>query len=293
MEEETKVKPYSIVFVSQAGIIELESLFLAVSLRRFLKDNVEIIAATPSKEALCPKTIELFDNLSVEIREFHNPLTDYAVAIRRDLLMTNKIFAIDLISESNDVVFIDSDTIALKELSFDIGQYDSISPRVGFPGGHLKGASWEEAAKACSTTLPSERVTISNGSIENNIPPAFNAGFMMLSSRIFKRFLKEWRQNFEALGRSKVLGSAGFFTEQTAYTLTVHKLGLNYTFLNDIPLASCLLHYVPGKFKRLSSDPLSSALFKSFLEEYPSISQIFADRVERGLVKEEDACLEA
>lgn len=277
-------KTYSIVFVCDAGRVEIESLFLAFSLKKYLQTPAEIIVATPSIQDLSPATLKYFEELAFRVEVFDNPLNHKCANLSRTEKLTNKIFALEVIPNADYGIFIDSDTVALENVSIELDSADVIAPRVGFPGGYLNGSCWDEIAKELSIQLPSERITFEDRDVQHSVPPAFNSGFIALSSKVRAEFISVWRNTYESLLALGVEQMQDFFIEQTAFTLAVHKLKLNYQFLDDLDFKKSLLHYVPGKFNRITSEPVASLLVKRCFEEYPVVNDILSDRAKKNLI---------
>jgi len=95
------------IFVCQSGLIECQSLLLAMSLRRYTK-NEEIIAAWPKQFGdLHPFTVRILKKLDVKIMEMHNDFDPVYPC-------GNKIFAANLPAQGDQVVFLDSDLICMR-----------------------------------------------------------------------------------------------------------------------------------------------------------------------------------
>jgi hypothetical protein len=123
---------FTFIFVCQRGLLEAQSLLLAMSLRKHLSAEYELVAAIPEQFGkLHPITYGLLDALKVrrvQIRNTFNPI--YPVG--------NKLFAVNIAAASDYRVFLDSDLLCVKEFDcrllqrhdgffFKTGRYDVIS----------------------------------------------------------------------------------------------------------------------------------------------------------------------
>ncbi len=101
---------YTAVFVCQAGFIEMQSLFLAASLRESLQGDFKIIAAVPKNFGNIDNvTKEFFKTINVDIIEFHNEFNPaYPLG--------NKIYAVNL-TQTEFTLFIDSDSVCVKSFN--------------------------------------------------------------------------------------------------------------------------------------------------------------------------------
>jgi hypothetical protein len=97
---------YTVVFVCQNGFIEIQSLFLACSLRRYLRGDFQIVAAHPKNFGSLDKvTLDTFDRLDIEVISFKNNFHPI-------FHMANKPYSLSLID--GPVLYVDSDIILTK-----------------------------------------------------------------------------------------------------------------------------------------------------------------------------------
>jgi hypothetical protein len=111
---------YNIIFVCQKGLLEILSLLLACSLRKFLKINYKLIAAIPNQFGELDKQTENLLNL-LEIEKYYI-VNDFDPVYP----VGNKMFALNYMSDVSHNVFIDSDIICCKNFTgeFIEQQYD-------------------------------------------------------------------------------------------------------------------------------------------------------------------------
>ena len=111
------------VFICQTGLIECQSLLLAMSLRRFTE--CEIVAAWPRQFGdLHPFTLSILKKLDVHITEIKNDfLPVYPCG--------NKIFAADVTTKSNRTVLLDSDIICVRTPCGELDSHPIIAIETG------------------------------------------------------------------------------------------------------------------------------------------------------------------
>lgn len=100
------------VFVCQAGELEIKALLLAASLKRFVADSHEMVAAVPGPEstwgALAESTLTLLRSLGVRIEPIENPIgPDYPIG--------NKLACLNVLTTADRLVFLDSDIVCLRK----------------------------------------------------------------------------------------------------------------------------------------------------------------------------------
>lgn len=97
---------YDVVFVCQKGFLELQSILLAISLRKNLVGDFNLVAAHPENLGQIDSiTRAIFKKLDVEVKSFTNDF-------RPLFHMANKPFASTLVNEK--ILFVDSDIILFK-----------------------------------------------------------------------------------------------------------------------------------------------------------------------------------
>ncbi len=106
------VRSYAFLFICQQGELEVKSLLLAASLKRFLRCEHELIAAipTPAEQWGAPGelTRKLLQEMGVRLVSIHND-------IKPVYPLGNKIFCLRVPTAADKLVFIDSDILCLRE----------------------------------------------------------------------------------------------------------------------------------------------------------------------------------
>lgn len=102
---------YAFIFVCQSGLLEIQSILLAASLKRFVELDHTLIAAVPLQFGdLHPITYKILDSIGVQVTHIINDFDPlYAVG--------NKLFAANVLFDCDKKVFLDSDLICMKPFS--------------------------------------------------------------------------------------------------------------------------------------------------------------------------------
>jgi len=112
------VRSYAFIFVCQEGNLEIGSLLLAASLKRFLKCDYELIAAVPSPTDIMGTPNELtktiLAEIGVRIVNIHNTLVS-TTRRRKYHLITNKMYCLRVPTSAEKLIFMDSDYLCYQE----------------------------------------------------------------------------------------------------------------------------------------------------------------------------------
>ena len=126
------VKKYAFVFVCHKGRLEVESLLMVASLKRFLRCDYELIAAIPTPESIFGEpsetTLNLLKKMGVRFEKVHNGFIEEVISKDPDidltdnktLFLVNKAYALQIETSADKIIFIDSDMIFYKEFCEDI-----------------------------------------------------------------------------------------------------------------------------------------------------------------------------
>ena len=269
---------YAFIFVCQQGEIELKALLLAGSLRKFLRCNYELIAAIPSptKDWGTPSDAAFAALQQMEVR---------TVGIQnefgREYPIGNKLFCLDVPTDADKVVFIDSDIVALREFAD--------QSRFGVPF-NAKPADlqtfsrdesvWRTAYETAGAPFPSMRIpsTVSR----EFAPPYFNAGFVAVDARI--KFARTWQECCRRIQGDARIKNKSIWLDQIGLPLALARLGLTYDCLDE--RYNYPAHLKPLNLQRLPyfchyhrpqvlfREPVMRELFDSLIGEYPAIKEV-------------------
>lgn len=137
---------YTFFFVCQEGLLEIQSILLAISLRRNATPY-QCIAVSPNIEKIHPITKGLLNDLKVELKEIQNDIQPaYPIG--------NKVFAMNIPTKTEFKLWIDSDHFCFK--SFDPDQ-DICHDCFAFahePEIIMSRPQWEQVYKYFNIPLP-------------------------------------------------------------------------------------------------------------------------------------------
>lgn len=266
---------YCFVFVCQHGQLEIKSSLLAVSLKRNLKCDFELVAAIPGPEETWgssgPETMDLFQEIGVRTVGIENLVdSDYPIG--------NKVSCLGVETDADKIIFLDSDILCCSEFSgherfsvpfnakpvdvntftYDVGVWDYIYQKFGLP-------------------IQSQRV-ITTVSYEL-VPPYFNAGMIAVDND--PAFMDLWVDVCRQIDADPAIQNKRPWLDQVALPIAVALSGKEYDCLDERfnypahvkPISPgstpYFCHYhVPQVIRR---EPLLNNLCEALLDEYPGI----------------------
>lgn len=223
---------YAYVFVCQQGDLSGMALLLAASLRRFLRGNYELIAAIPQPEATWGRpddaVLAALEAMDVRTVPVQNP-------IDRQLKgnpLTNKIYALQVPTDCDKLVFLDSDLLCLRPFdpaSQGIGPNFS-GPFSAAPTFLATGRNWEQIYAAVGQPVPSQRIKTLFS--EDRQPPYFNSGFIAMDAALAPKLTATWLDCFDKINQTGAMVDNLYFREQVCLAVAVMTLGLEYQLLD-------------------------------------------------------------
>ena len=209
--DERKVRPvkFAVCFCIHAGELEMKALFLAASLRKHWPATIELVACVPTNPqlgglstavartlgalgvrrasvsntknaqfgGLSTAVARTLDALGVRLASVSNPIgADYPIA--------NKMLCLDVPTDANRIIFLDSDILALantaeQELDaiFGAGFVAKAADVASFDGDRFM---WQSIYQACASTMPDFEVVTTTS--RETIIPYFNAGVIAVDA---------------------------------------------------------------------------------------------------------------
>lgn len=267
-----------VVFVCQAGELELKGLLLAASLRMNAKlVDIDLVAAVPDPEmwgTLTPATERLIKALDIRKVVIECPFgSEYPIG--------NKLAAIGVETSAEVTVFLDSDilclalirpndlhTKGLKAKPADLNTYQ----------GSLE--QWELAYQFIGEGLPSERV-LSTVSRETMLP-YFNAGVVAVNNG--KVFADKWLQVAKQIDECEDIQHKRPWLDQVALPVAAKALGYHFDVLDESfnypahlkPLDPChlpkLCHYHSPDV--VAHEPSLSILVGKLCEQFSDLREL-------------------
>jgi hypothetical protein len=274
---------FCITFVCQAGELELKSLLLAASLRKFLSRDIEIIAAVPRPESVwgAPSslTLDLMDRLGVRIAYIENPFNfEYPIG--------NKLAAIGVETSATATIFLDSDMLCMQHFDPEKVFTLPFSAKPADLATFGKDRSvWLELydLAGCDFTESTVQTTFS----KDTIAPYFNAGVVCV--RNGSEFSKVWVDICRKIYSRQDINNKFPWLDQIGLPLAVTKLHYPIQCLNEA-------HNFPAHLRSLDSvnqpllchyhtasviarEPLLKSLVNSLLVQYPELVRYFVENV--------------
>ena len=221
-------RSFSIRFVCQQGSLEIQSLLLAASLKKFLRVPHELIACIPTPESVwgpvSSTTLDHFEKLGVSVNPIENPLG-------KGHPHANKFQCLDLPTHLDKIVFLDSDIICMRELddSPRFASQAALKPadaiRVVFSEDQ-----WRKIYAAAGHELPAWRVetTVS----QQVSPPWFNSGVMFVDRDV--PLGTTWFDVAMELNRHPELPQEkDTWSDQVSLAVALHRLGVKIESLDE------------------------------------------------------------
>ena len=279
MDKKNK-RQYCFTFICQQGDIEIQSLLLAASLKRFLRCEHELVAAvpTPAERWGAPdaSTLQQLEEMGARIVHITNEIDpNYPIG--------NKVSCLRIHTEADKQIFMDSDMLCLRKFN---DQSRFALPFNAKPADLATFTTdvetWQKVYAAADAVMPRLRMpaTVSG----DFTPPYFNAGFIAVQSKI--GFGDTWLDCCKRIDTDPEISNKRPWLDQIALSAAIQKLGLSYDCLDESynypahlkPLDArrlpCFCHYhFPEVIRR---EPLLNALIKEIAKQYPAIGQIIA-----------------
>lgn len=265
------------VFVCQAGELEIKALLLASSLRRYLRIEHELIAAVPTPASdwgeVAAETLATLSRLDVRVESIVNPIgPDYGIG--------NKLACLELIGSERRAAFLDSDILLLREWR------DDPSASVGFAAKPAdfrtyssRDEDWRDLYARVGTVLPTMRFpTTISGAFG---PPYFNSGVIFVNSR--KNFGAAWTHCARRLLSDPAMQEHRHWLDQVSLAITVHELGLDYAALDERFNFPAHVKTLPDELPYLchyhwpaviGREPVLADLVRDLSGEHPGIARL-------------------
>lgn len=216
-----------VVFVCQAGELELKSLLLAASIRKSAKlTHLDLVAAVPDPAIwgdLCPETDELLESLSVRKVIIESPFgTEYPIG--------NKLAAIGVETEAPVSVFMDSDILCLGPLQNSHLLTSNLKAKPADLNTYAGGIEqWQKAYQFIHSDLPFERVlsTVS----KDVMLPYFNAGFIAVKNG--PEFSKAWLTIAKQIDECETIQHKRPWLDQIALPVAARSMGYDFEVLSE------------------------------------------------------------
>jgi hypothetical protein len=270
------IKKYAFVFVCQEGKLEIESVFLAASLKRYLKCEYELIAAIPSPPELMGTpndiTLAIFKKMGIRKVNFYNNI----VANNRSnklYMLTNKIYCFRIPTSADKLIFLDSDFLCYSDFYGNSRFSIPFSARpVALPGTLKYEGMWHKFYEALNVEMPNIRIRVESDDRVNYIPPCFNSGFVAINSDLALRLSDCWFECWEAINNKELIKHHPYFMDQIALAVASTKMNIPFEII-DRSWIYQYFHICHVASKR-KDNPEVVRIMLSLIEEYPEIMEL-------------------
>lgn len=224
----------ALVLVSHGGEIEIKSAFLIYTLNKYLKGTFRIYIAVPSGASnlpeLSPISLSYYRQAEVQIYSFQNSVLEKKTDPERSELVSNKISALKHDFTEESIVFLDSDILLLRDTSIEslVPENNGVKLK---PANRANVTGWQEIYREAGQSYPSERIR--TGIDSQLLPPYFNAGVIGIHNSVRQSFSETWFRYYLWLVETEGLEYPEFHRDQVALSLTINKLDLQYSLLEE------------------------------------------------------------
>lgn len=279
-----KPRKFAFVFICQHGEIEVEAALLAISLKRFLRCEYELIAVVPTPAEIWgePKTItlDLLRSLGVRIEPIINP-------IDRTFPNGNKLPCFKLQTDADKIFYLDSDVLLIREF-YDAPLFDAqlnAKPTDIWRSVDIRG-EWPEIYDATGVQLPT-RLQPTTASKSFGFPQ-FNGGVICVDPKI--NLADTWEHYIRLIRSDERFTPDRIWSDQIGLALAIQHLGVKVGQLDErynFPLhhkrlqsgiSPYLIHYHYPVL--LSHEPSLYALLRTFVSQYPQLTEIIEGKSE-------------
>ena len=265
----------SVVFVCQAGELEVKAVLLAASLRHF-NPQLELVAAVPTESlwgVLKPHTRTLLATLNVRLMPIESPFG-------QDYLIGNKIAAMALPVSGAQVLFLDSDILCLQSISSEFAGPPALRAKPADGANWGSPEAWRAAYGSVQAPVPAWRVQALVGG--DVMMPYFNAGVVAVPNN--QRFAECWLDTARVIDASDAVTEKRPWLDQIALPVAAARLELPCVALTKacnypahiLPRGSheaTLCHYHWPKV--IAQEPRLLACLGALVGRWPSLRALF------------------
>ncbi len=274
---DTSAEDFTVLFVCQAGELEIKALLLAASLKKHLRGRCRCVAAVPWPEGqwgrVSPQTYEVLADLGVAVVGIVNPVgAHYPIG--------NKIACLGLPVETEYAMLLDSDIVCLRPFAPAryFGALDVYAKAADMLNFGQVSTAWEEVYRLVGMPLP-RRQTLTTLTHELG-PPYFNSGVVIVRGR--SGLGREWARVAHTIDRAEHIGDKYPWLDQVALPVAIERLGLSLQCLDErfnyplhlkpLPLGDLpfLCHYHWPKIIR--REPRLGEEVRDLLHSHPGIA---------------------
>jgi len=238
---------FAVCFCVHSGELEIKALLLAASLRKHWPAELELIGCIPEDAefgGLSDDSRQTFHSLGVCLVNVPNPIgANYPIA--------NKLLCLDVATEADRIIFLDSDIVAMRnasvselEATFGEGFVAKPADLATFKGDH---ATWQSIYRACGAEMPDLTVTATTSG--ETMAPYFNAGVVAVDCN--SGFGQLWSDCAAVVDALPDVPSKRPHLDQIALPAAAVKSGRSFELLNEDWNFPAHLKPLPGAFPKL------------------------------------------
>ena len=220
---------FAVCFCIHSGELESKALLLAASLRKYWPPSLELIACMPQDPrfgGLSTNAPRILDSLGVRVTSVVNPIgADYPIA--------NKLSCLDVATEADRIIFLDSDILALTDVTeqdlvtfFGEGFVAKPADLATFGGDRDK---WQSIYQACGAEVP--ELTLRATTSGESMAPYFNAGVIAVEAN--SGFGRLWSECAARIDQIPDIPSKRPFLDQIALPVAAAQSGEQTKLLNE------------------------------------------------------------
>jgi hypothetical protein len=247
LDQEYKVMNYCFTFVCQQGDLELKSMLLAASLKRYLRCDYECVAAIPQPETqwgtVSEDTLVFMHDLGVRTVPITNPFG-------KNYHIGNKFGCLGVDTLADRLIFLDSDILCGREFS-----PDTISPNLssifgadpeliegikGIFGAQFSAVPsstlftrdikrWQQIYDLFDLPLPQWRIVCTQ--IDELMLPIFNGGVIVVQNGL--GFTEIWEDCCRRIDAEVSITNKYPWLDQLAIPVAIARLNLTVNVLDD------------------------------------------------------------
>ena len=225
-------KKYSFIFICQRGELEIQSVLLALSLKKYLKCDYELIAAIPTMYGDIYEpgeiTIKFLKKLNIRIEYFKNKYCINKTKKKIGDWFSNKAYSLTIPVACEKIIFLDSDILCIRKF-----KHESRFFNVDFNAKQENQANvkeWNEIYSLFKIDIPKLRVPCSVD--RNYLPPYFNSGFFGINKSLAKELCKVWIEVFETITNNNIIKNE-IRRNQASLAVAIQKMGITYEMLDN------------------------------------------------------------
>jgi hypothetical protein len=273
-------RKFAFVFICQHGEIEVEATLLAISLKRFLRCEYELIAVLPEPPEIWgtphPATLELLRSLGVRLYPVVNPIDP-------SFPYGNKLPCFSVKTDADKLFYLDSDILLIRDF-YDEPRFDialSAKPTDVKRDVDIRG-EWPEIY-ALAGLQPPVRRRPSTASKYFGFPQ-FNGGVICVDTGV--KLGETWEHYIRLVRANDRFTPERVWSDQIGLALAIQKLGVEVDHLDErynYPLHHKRLdsgsppYFVHYHYPALiGQEPALHALFHEFVAQFPQLREIVA-----------------